>query len=281
MKVETVDIAERVLRHLETLKYLGGQNESGQPSGEGIPIRLIVLPDLLVDFRKCNLEPGSGNVCTVGGRAARVACSLLDLLNDEDGTFSVHLLTKTGVIGKVVLENAFRKHEASRMAMACFETVKVNEEHEPRWALLPGKGIDFIAAAADPGKELGPMDLADPAIRSFLQQATGVYLSTIKSPHFNGLFSRLLDVLVVGQPFFIDAARGVKENGDAKHVGDLVRALKSRSNTGNAGSCSTLFVPADMEAALDESRRHGGHSWRMQNARRVGGLLRWRRGCFP
>ena len=90
------------------------------PSGRGLEVNVVVLPDLLLDFREYNLNPSPdqvqpcGKVCAVGGRAARMACVLQHLLGDDDGTFRVHLLTRTGNLGRLLLENEFYRDPSRR-----------------------------------------------------------------------------------------------------------------------------------------------------------------------
>jgi len=72
-----------------------GHESKGKPTGEGVPVDIVTLPDLLFDFGRCTSTTG-GRPCSIGGRAALAACSLLHLLSREDHTFRCRLLTKTG-----------------------------------------------------------------------------------------------------------------------------------------------------------------------------------------
>ena len=101
------DAVDLIHRQLECLKYIG-TNRNGIPTGQGIDMDIVVLPDLLLDFRKENLDPaGTGSICAVGGRAARTACALLHLLDEDDDTYRVFLMTKTGNLGRLLMQNEF------------------------------------------------------------------------------------------------------------------------------------------------------------------------------
>ena len=111
------DAVEMVHHHLEALKYISQSYAEGcdgkfPNAGEGVDIRILLLPHLLLSFRRTNALKRS---YVVGGRSTMVYCALLDLLTDEDGLFRVHLLAKTGQLGVRLLEDHFRKTKRERL----------------------------------------------------------------------------------------------------------------------------------------------------------------------
>src|ERR1035438_1505069 len=101
---------ELIHRQLECLKYMAGLKEitvdsstsparRKVPSGHGIDVSVVLLPDILLDVRMEDDKPVPEKAFALGGRAARMACTLLHLLGEDEGTYQVHLLTKTAKVG--------------------------------------------------------------------------------------------------------------------------------------------------------------------------------------
>jgi phosphoglycolate phosphatase-like HAD superfamily hydrolase len=239
------DAADVVHRQLEYLKYIGSQNTQGMPSGQGTEITIVLLPDLLIDVHKDRFRNGTGT-CVVGGRAARLACVLLHLLTDDDGTYRVHLLAKTSPSGRALLEEQLRNAKSRRAARLCFDTI-YPRPGEPRCAVFDGPGV--IADSADPRKEdeLGPAELKTPAVERLLKGAASVYFSSIRTPYC----AELLDVLarVVDrkrQNLFLDATRG--ERGGTEPLDTLCRLLEKPLLCDPA--ITALFVNDSVNAIL-------------------------------
>ena len=99
----------RIQKQFELLKYIGGKDKKGQASGEGISIDIVLMPDLVLDIRKYNLDnPKKSQKCiAIGGRSGRVSCILAHLTELYDGIYRPHLVAKTGNLGKLLIENEF------------------------------------------------------------------------------------------------------------------------------------------------------------------------------
>jgi phosphoglycolate phosphatase-like HAD superfamily hydrolase len=224
----------RVHSQLELLKYvpirewdLENDTSTDFYAGHGPELRIVTLPDLLVDFRAYNIrhrneridqqatlsthattslehELDEFSVCTVGGRAARTACALQHLLTDEDGTFRVNLLAKTGNLGRLLLQNEFLGNAketgdghrtcdtgSQRTFDSVFLPFVLPRSGEPRCALM---GMEFdsgdgdgspklpISVLPNPQGELSEADMSSPNIRQLLLQATCIFISSIRSP---------------------------------------------------------------------------------------------------
>jgi hypothetical protein len=113
-RTDRESVVEAIHTQLECLKYVGTIREN-TPTGEGTPVSILLMPDLVFDFRAYNLRAQPARkVCAVGGRAARIACALLHLQDEDDATYHVHLLTETGNLGRLLLENEFTEAKSNR-----------------------------------------------------------------------------------------------------------------------------------------------------------------------
>ncbi len=234
------DSVELIHTQLECLKYVGGTKKDGTPTGQGIDVSIALLPDLLLDFRAHKVKKG-GKKCAVGGRAARMACVLLHLLDDDDGTFSVRLLAKTGALGRLLVENQFSGRPVQRSLESCLEHV-VLREGEPRCAYRTAEKKPTESSEATDKGELCAMDLEGTAALETILHARTVCLSSLKTPDFRGLFSQLLERKdETPCHLFLDAAR-------AKHEGmeNLKAALKNTPPS-KIGKRLALFVPGDQK----------------------------------
>ena len=241
-----------VHHQLEFLKYVGGKrtvfdDNSGQfkqvPTGQGIDVSIAMLPDLLVDLRHRNIRSADGNVFAVGGRAARTACVLLHLLDEDDDTFSVQLITKTGNLGRLLLQNEFYNQDLSRELRSLSLDHVILREGEPRCAfLIRGK---FYPAKARRGNELNQRDLKNDNVEEAIRHAVTIYFSSITNPRFLPLLRAILK--------FIDRNQGIPElchqgvfinceHGDGKQVTNLVRLLKRPATGEKATVLKGLFV---------------------------------------
>lgn len=237
--------ANQVHRQLELLKYLGGRDRRNRPSGEGLRIDILLLPDLLIDFHQYNLSE-SRNVCAVGGRAARLACALLHLASDDDATFGVHLLAKTGPLGYELLRQQFDVGESKRSALLCFDTVNVRKG-EPRCAILQARGGSPESGAPVRDMELSREDLHREPIPSVLDRVSSIYFSSITTPDFEGLFSGIKDRMdPARQVLFLDITRGAKHG--PHHLRRCLEMLRSKEELP-----VKLFVNDEMQKHLLEA----------------------------
>lgn len=253
------NIVETIHTQLECLKYVPRPAEEvspgrsdgaalSQPSdksvGEGIDISLLLLPCLVFDFREGHLTK-EGKTCVVGGRAARIACTLLHLQDEDDATYRVHLLTKTGTLGRLLLQNEFYLPELKRHARHLnLELVGVREG-QPRSALISHAEGQAKIQAKDlqPDEEVSPADLNTMQAKRALAEAGTVCLASITTPHFAALFRQICATLnPEKQSLFVDATR--PKNGS---VPMLVRELAARaeSSTRAAGVPVHLFLPTE------------------------------------
>ena len=240
------DPVDLVHRQLECLKYIGG-HRNGEPTGQGIEIDIVLLPDLLLDFRAYNVRgQGTGETCAVGGRAARTACALLHLLSDEDGTFRVHLFTKTGNLGRLLLENEFHGTEAEQISSQCHEGVEVRRG-EPRCAIWNKDGSPPTTKLQTRSSELRPQDLRKLSAQRIMRHARTVCLSSVNTPHFPGLFCEVLKNITGNeQGLFLDAARARPKH--LRKLLGLLGNLEIEDKTKLLG----IFVPGDIAKQLTE-----------------------------
>ena len=185
-----------VHRQLEFMKYVGGirgKKSDGTPipSGQGLEIGIVMLPDLLLDVRRYNFNTKEP-VFAVGGRAARMACALLHLLGEDDGTFQVYVLTKTGNLGRLLLENEFRIGESRRSFSNPFLEYVQLRGGQPRCAIRNTLGAAVDSSVATKRGELSESDLDEPRVRQLIQKARAICLTSLKTPHFHKLFDTLL-----------------------------------------------------------------------------------------
>ncbi|MBI5832020.1 MAG: HAD family hydrolase [Armatimonadetes bacterium] len=189
-----------VRRHLETLKYMSYPDDGGMPSGEGVPVEIVAMPDLVLDFREDALfsRDPRDKVLGIGGRAARLAMMLLDQSTDDDGLYRVHLATKTSPLGRYFLRD---KQEARRCPQRSdrelLHCVIGREGGEVRTALRKSNSgaLPTIARRPERGGELGPADLARHSLRRLLLEARVIYFSSIVHEPYRPLLTGLLEEL--------------------------------------------------------------------------------------
>ena len=173
-------------RQLECFKYVGGsrdiKGQSGLPSGEGMDVSLVLLPDLLLDVRYYNFHDPQGRMLAVGGRSARMACALLHLLGEDDGTFQVHLLTKTGKLGRLLLENEFDTGRNGRRFSAPFFEQILLREGEPRCAIRNNPKDAAQSSWQTRSTEITREDLEQAKMSELLHRARVICLTSMKMP---------------------------------------------------------------------------------------------------
>lgn len=272
------EVVETVHAQLEYLKYVPRSGRQARqdtldgntaasalevPAGEGIDISALLLPCLVLDFRKENLH-AEGKTCAVGGRAARIACALLHLQDEDDGTYRVNLLTKTGNLGRLLLENEFYLPGDKRRARHLnLELVDVREG-QPRCALIdPFAANQIDAKEIVPGEELSDAGLDCIHVKRAVEEAGVVCLTSVKTPHFKSLFDGLWSRLDFGtQCLFIDATRSARAD---------LRSLLQVLITRKPGSSITLFLPFENEvekSLLAVARKVLGGTWSIQKLAR-------------
>jgi phosphoglycolate phosphatase-like HAD superfamily hydrolase len=206
-----------ILLQLECLKYIPDRIEeptadrhTGAPTGQGIPIDIVLLPNLLLDTRAYNVRRARGQMYAVGGRAARVACALRRVANDYDGTLGVHLMTKTGNLGRLLLENEYQRWAPpGTRPRPALDFVEVRNG-EPRGAIW--KAAEDRPLAREPIEE-GELSVEDiermPQAIETIQAARTVYLASLHTPNADALYKLLVRNMRHGarRTLFLDTAR--------------------------------------------------------------------------
>jgi beta-phosphoglucomutase-like phosphatase (HAD superfamily) len=201
-----------VHRQLEFFKYVPGcrpGKRGPEPTGQGIELDIVLLPDLLLDFRDYNVQHFNPHIktCTVGGRAARMACVLLHLISDDDGTLNVHLLTRTGNLGRLLVENEFYSTGTKRVWAQCLESVSVGNS-EPRCAVWYEQASPPQPQRVLKGRELSAALCRKLGHQTILRHARTVCLTAVKTPDFQQLLKLVADNLAAAQAgLFLDTSR--------------------------------------------------------------------------
>ena len=242
----------RILTQLELLKYIGGKDKSGNASGEGIPVDITVLPDFVLDIRKYNL----GNLdinqrcIAIGGRSGRVACILSHLAELYDGFYRPHLITKTGNLGKLLLENEFFCKTDINNSRKLISHI-VEREREPRVTIWENPEDIFNSRISFEENELVVSDIEqNEFIKDSIHKSRVIYFSSIKSPNFIKNIKYLVNLLNnTNVKVFIDCTRSSKE-----HLMDLKSILTSKNF--NANNIEGIILSDKELEILDTSWRN-------------------------
>ncbi len=260
------DSIDLVHRHLECIKYIGGERNNIK-TGEGFDINIAILPDLLLDYRSMYLQNmDNQQICTIGGRSGRTACSLLHLLSNEDEIFNCYLITKTGNLGRLLLENEFKETSVERIFNSKYTEYIIDRPDEPRTALryLTDKenNLIFEGWSTDKGSEkikpsiprneheIGVKDLKNnSSTLNVIQNATTIYLSSIKCPNFIEIFDFILEESIDAK-IFLDTSRGnTDDSRDA--LSDFIQKLEEVKDEAKIiEKIECIFLPDEIEAPL-------------------------------
>ncbi len=253
-------------RTLELLKYIGGYNE-GRPTGEGISVEIVLMPDLLLDFRSRYLNDFNRTTCSVGGRAARAACALLHLQSNEDQLFRCKLLTRTGNLGTLLLSNEFADTPASDIFESACRPYVLQREREPRCAIryfvdaqgrlvLESNGqvnVSEMIRSSDPSDEheLRAADIDNsPKLSEFLRRADSIYFSSFRSQGYLLLFKSLIQLLTDTKTesnahVFTDVAR-LHQAPEGGALPSFINYLKEvRGDRSVLDKMAGIFIPTD------------------------------------
>ena len=218
--------AETIFNQLEYLKYVGslrepfaGEKGSGPiPTGEGIPIEIVMLPSILLDVRAQNiLDPDSfpGRATVVGGRAARAACALLHLQDDYDGTYGVRLITRTGNLGRLLLESEFHDHRTGRPSRRLDAEFVFERPGEPRCALWKTSDGRPISRQHQVDDELRVEHIEEsPAAVRAIKEARTIYLGSYRIPKADELLRYVVGTMGEQATLFVDTSRTTEEQCD-------------------------------------------------------------------
>ncbi len=257
---------ELIHRTLELLKYIGGHSK-GRPTGEGINVEIVLMPDLLLDFRSRYLNDLDRTTCSVGGRAARATCALLHLQENADQLFRCKLLTRTGHLGGLLLSNEFADTPASDIFESGCRPYVLVREREPRCAIryfVDGQGklvlesggranVFEMIHSSDPldEHELRSSDIENsPMLSEILRSADCIYFSSFRSLGYLSLFKSMIRLLTGPQTesyahVFADVARmhqGPKRTTSSRFIEYL---KEIRGNRSVLDKIAAIFVPTD------------------------------------
>jgi hypothetical protein len=127
-----VSSADVVFKVLATAEYLRLCADHTDPTGDGVPLEIVVLPDFVVDVDGAAIEllnssgqPGGRLAAAeIGSRAGRVLAILAHLRDRDDDQLRLHFITKTGNLGRAVLhERLHRNLERSGLEPLAFSYV--------------------------------------------------------------------------------------------------------------------------------------------------------------
>jgi len=213
----------RIITQFELLKYIGGKNEEKQASGEGIPIDIILLPDLVLDIRRYNLDNTEikQKCIAIGGRSGRVACILAHLTEFDDGFYRPHLIAKTGNLGKLLLENEFYSKQNINDSRKLISYITVRER-EPRVTVWNDSKDDFESRRSFTENEINSEEIKqNEFLRKVIKRSRVIYFSSIKSPNFENILDYLVEELVnTSVKIYIDCTRSKED-----HLNDLKKLI--------------------------------------------------------
>ncbi len=239
---ELVSITNMLHKQLECLKYIGGKTTAEKPTGEGVDINILLLPCLALDFRQYNIGKGK-RVCTVGGRAARMACALLHLQDQEDGTYRIQLLARTGELGRILLANEFTAENAVRHQRNLNLDLVFTRPGEPRCVIFKNKGAHPDSPGPLKENELRLEDLKDPRVGRAISRAKAICFTSIKLDQHLDLIEELANYLKPQEtPIFLDLLR----SGPNSLVVKLFTKIKAIKGVPPLH----LFVPSDITNKL-------------------------------
>lgn len=238
LPIDYLSIADSIHTQLEILKYIGGIDATGKPTGEGILLNIVTLPDLIMDIRKYNIKSPQkiDRICAVGGRSARTACILAHLIDEYDGIYIPHLITKTGNLGKLLIENEFyldgKDDSSDLLVQKKLEKHIIERLGEPRCTIWNSRNKFFPNSYHD-DYELSKKDIIENSeIGEILFKASTIYLSSIKFPNFEEIFKMMINddwKSVQLHPYdkniFLDCTRS-----DENHLKVLVELLNEDEN---------------------------------------------------
>ncbi len=245
-------VVDEIHTQLEILKYIGGKDKNDRPTGEGISINIVTLPDIIMDIREYNIKSNNmkDRVCTIGGRSARVSSILAHLIDEYDGIYNPYLITKTGNLGRLLLENEFfydgqhgQQNSIDVLKQKKLRKYIIEREGEPRCTIWHKPQGPFTGRPLFSKFELSDQDIKNNSeIKNILNNANAIYLSSIKTPYFKNIFKFICDKALISseKKIFIDCTRCKRE---PIHIDNFLKLLneKSRRSINIAG----IFISED------------------------------------
>jgi FMN phosphatase YigB (HAD superfamily) len=221
-----------IYSQFELLKYIGGKDKDGSASGEGVPIDIVLLPDIVLDIRQYNLDNSDNNqkCIAIGGRSGRVACILGHLIDIYDGSYRPHIVAKTGNLGKLLLENEFYNKENLNDSRKLISHI-VEREGEPRVTVWTDSRSIYKSRKAFTENEINTNDLQNEEfLKDTINKCRIIYFSSIKSPNFENVLNFLTNELKnKNAKIYIDCTRS-----EINHLINLKTIISDKNfNTNN------------------------------------------------
>jgi hypothetical protein len=265
---EAVDLVHSTL---EILKYVGYKS-IGKPTGEGVPVEIVALPDLLFDFWSMYIDVPDGRPCSIGGRAALAACSLLHLLSPEDQTYRCKLLTKTGELGILLLTNELSKGRARDLFETDSRDLIVRRNGDPRCALryfvdnqgqvvLHNDGRleeRILSGVGSDGSdlELSFSDFAgNPSLGEAIARSTVTYFSSLRTQGYCVLLEKLVDLCSKGSRTQFLCDLSLSDYTERNAIAEVIRYMVDIANSADATKLSLfagVFVPQSGLSRIQE-----------------------------
>ena len=139
------------------------------PTGQGLEVGVVLLPDLLLDVRRYNLETKKP-VFVVGGRAARMALRLLHLLGERRRHLSSLPANEDGQSGPAPAGERNCIRSSHRSLASPFLEYVLLLERQPRCAIRDTLGEAVHSSPMTAEDEVGPNDLNEPKVRQMIQR---------------------------------------------------------------------------------------------------------------
>jgi FMN phosphatase YigB (HAD superfamily) len=204
-----------ILSQLELLKYIGGKDLKGLATGEGIPVDIVLLPDLVLDIRKYNLDiQNIDQKCiAIGGRAGRVACILGHLTEVYDDFYQPHLVAKTGNLGRLLIENEFYDKDHN-LDSRKIQSHIIDSRREPRVTVWNDAKEDFDSRQTFAENEISVEDIEkNEILRKIINSSRVIYYSSIKSPNLGKLLPFIAsEIKESATKLFLDCTRSTEDH---------------------------------------------------------------------
>jgi hypothetical protein len=200
-------LAIKVFSTLDYLKLCA--QSTHRPTGEGIPLSIVVMPDFVVDvdgaaITKLNLdtEPDPTGMLTaidIGSRAGRILSILGQLRDMDDQQLELHYIAKTGAVGRAVLAERFGDvYRRNNLQPVSFPLLSPGEhtrfsainrdsfkhEQEVSRYTLSARNWDFLTSSELQSHFYDPLKT--------ISQAAGIYFGTDTQKQFEALLGTTL-----------------------------------------------------------------------------------------
>ncbi len=213
-----------VCKVLSTIDYLKICADHYNPTGDSVPVDIVIMPDFVVDvdgaaITKLNTSAGTPDgraaAAQIGSRAGRVLSILAHLRDRDDEGFRLHYIAKTGRIGREVLRERLQRDFKNRLEPVRFPYL-VPTEHTRFTALGRKKHTDSDAERHIVEPTEHSMLKTSELKRHFynplqvIRSANALYFATDSQRQFDELIDTVVVAKDVAQP---DAAAPQDDSG--------------------------------------------------------------------